>query len=49
MALGQGAWLGGLLLTIGAASTAIRESREPGLAWAALAIAAAASVLAFLL
>jgi len=47
-ALGQGAWLGGLVLTIWAAVTSLRASRDPLLAWGGLALAAAAVAIVFL-
>jgi hypothetical protein len=48
MALGQGAWLGGIALTIWTATTALRAKRGPALAWAGLALAAASVAAVFL-
>jgi hypothetical protein len=46
--LGQGTLLGGVVVTIGAATAALRAGRDPGFAWVALALATAGVALVFM-
>jgi len=48
-ALGQGAWVGGILLTGWTAVTALRAGRDPAFAWVGIALGVASIAAVFVL